>query len=331
MKFINSACVIVGIVMGFGTRVFGVDPLTRLNLVYNPTDGSLLLETEETIALLHISTDIDFFTGPEPPEYDDLFHVFKPRNIGTSLVARFGSLSFPPGTVAQGLSPAEVAEGMIVEAYGGVRRFKFDAWCFSGVSCFWEPSAGDFNNDYILDQTDIHALTDAVHGFLGPLPNESRGFDLDFDGALTPADRQVWVNRVKRTYFGDSNLDGEFNPADLIAVFQAGEYLDNKAGNSTWATGDWNGDGDFTHSDFVTAFVDGGYGRGPRVAAAPVPEPASIRFLLAAMLALVVTRKKSPTNRRLVQVGWARADHVKTQYRSCFVSHCLASGWVARP
>jgi hypothetical protein len=278
--------------MGLGGRASGVDPLSRLNLVYNPEEGSLLLETNGPyISLLHISTEIDFFTGPKPPEYEDIFHVFRPRSIGSRLGVRFDNLLFPPGTVALGLSPAEVAEGMIVDAFG--EAGDFNAWCFSGVSCFWEASAGDFNNDYVLDETDIDALTEAVIGSTGPLPDEYRGFDLDFDGAITSGDRQVWVNSIKHTYFGDANLDGQFNTADLITIFRAGEYLDDKPGNSTWATGDWNGDGDFTHSDLVTAFIDGGYGLGQRASVNAVPEPAAFPLLIAAWLAVVVRRRQA--------------------------------------
>lgn len=44
---------------------------------------------------------------------------------------------------------------------------------------------------------------------------------------------------------GDTNLDGHFNSADLVRVFQAGEYEDQVFANSSWEEGDWNGDGEF--------------------------------------------------------------------------------------
>ena len=58
---------------------------------------------------------------------------------------------------------------------------------------------------------------------------------------------------------GDSNQDGIFDSADLIRVFQANEYEDELAGNSTFAEGDWNGDGDFDSTDLVLAFQSGHY------------------------------------------------------------------------
>ncbi|MCA9212033.1 MAG: lamin tail domain-containing protein, partial [Planctomycetales bacterium] len=58
---------------------------------------------------------------------------------------------------------------------------------------------------------------------------------------------------------GDSNGDGIFDSSDFVLVFQAGEYEDGIAGNSTFEEGDWDGDGDFTSSDFVFVFTVGNY------------------------------------------------------------------------
>jgi hypothetical protein len=84
------------------------------------------------------------------------------------------------------------------------------------------------------------------------------------------------------TYFGDSNLDGEFSSADFVTVFAAGKY--ETGAEAGWDAGDWNGDMIFDSSDFVTAFSGGGYELGPRAAVASVPEPIS---LLAVTLPLV--------------------------------------------
>lgn len=56
---------------------------------------------------------------------------------------------------------------------------------------------------------------------------------------------------------GDSNRDGLFNSADLVRVFQLGQY-DSEA-PASWEEGDWNGDGLFNSSDLVWAFQNGGY------------------------------------------------------------------------
>ena len=109
-------------------------------------------------------------------------------------------------------------------------------------------------------------------------------FDLDNDGFVNEVDRDVWVQDLRGTWYGDANLDGEFDSTDLTFVFQTGEYEDQVPLNSGWQDGDWNGDGDFSSSDLVVAFADGGYEIGPRPAAAAVPEPTTGWLLIVGML-----------------------------------------------
>lgn len=127
---------------------------------------------------------------------------------------------------------------------------------------------GDFDQDGQLTVVDLDLLTQAVGA-----GNGSADFDLNEDNEVNLTDRQFWVEQLKRTYFGDANLDGEFSSADLVTVFQQGEYEDAVIGNSTWADGDWNGDGEFSSADFVMAFQGNGYEQGPRPNPQSVPEP----------------------------------------------------------
>ncbi|MCA9169652.1 MAG: VCBS repeat-containing protein [Planctomycetales bacterium] len=86
--------------------------------------------------------------------------------------------------------------------------------------------------------------------------------DMDADGdldLLSASDHEGIIAWHENRLIGDSNDDGIFDAADLILVFQAGEYLDGIAGNSTFAEGDWNLDGDFTSADIVLAFQAGTY------------------------------------------------------------------------
>jgi hypothetical protein len=105
-------------------------------------------------------------------------------------------------------------------------------------------------------------------------------------------DRLYWVHNLADTYFGDANLDGEFNTSDLVAVFEAGHYEDGIAGNSGWGTGDWNGDAEFSTSDLVLAFQDGGYEQGPRGAVSSVPEPNALCLLLLGATSLKHERRR---------------------------------------
>jgi hypothetical protein len=67
------------------------------------------------------------------------------------------------------------------------------------------------------------------------------------------------ISRVPARVVGDANGDGVFDSADLIRVFQAGEYEDSLLENSMFDEGDWNNDGEFDSSDLVAAFAAGTY------------------------------------------------------------------------
>ena len=118
---------------------------------------------------------------------------------------------------------------------------------------------GDFNGDGALGIEDLSTLTTAIQS-----ASVDTQYDLDGSGVIDLADRQYWVSDIKKTWVGDSNLDGAFDSGDLIAAFSGGEYEDGVAGNSTWSTGDWDGDREFDSSDLIAAFSDGGYDAGPR-------------------------------------------------------------------
>lgn len=146
---------------------------------------------------------------------------------------------------------------------------------------------GDVNSNGILDSTDVDMLTSAIR-----VSSTDLAFDLNRDQLVSELDLSTWVHDLKQTYFGDANLDHQFNTSDLVTVFQAGEYEDRMDGNSGWATGDWNGDGDFTSTDLVTAFQDGGYEQGPRTAANTVPEPSSIVSLFGGLVVAINVRRR---------------------------------------
>ena len=101
------------------------------------------------------------------------------------------------------------------------------------------------------------------------------------------------MTELRDTWFGDANLDNEFNSDDMVYVFAAGRYETGESAG--WAAGDWNGDRVFSSGDMVIAFADGGYELGPRTGVAAVPEPASCLLLLYAttcLLTLPRSRKR---------------------------------------
>ena len=141
---------------------------------------------------------------------------------------------------------------------------------------------GDYNNNGELDAGDLDLMA------TGMMMNDLT-YDLNGDGVADIDDRKIWVNDLKSTYMGDSDLDGAFTSADLVAVFTAGKFETQQ--EATWSEGDWTGDKLFDSSDFVEAFQAGGYELGPRQSVASVPEPASHLLLLLGLLALVKRRR----------------------------------------
>ena len=128
---------------------------------------------------------------------------------------------------------------------------------------------GDFNGNGVLDAGDIEMLVGDA---------QEPSLDLTGDGVITQDDRVYWVHDLANTWFGDADLDGEFNSDDFVQVFQAGKYETGEL-YAGWSEGDWNADGFFDSNDFITAFTDGGYEQGPRTDAVTVPEPSGVLLL----------------------------------------------------
>lgn len=156
----------------------------------------------------------------------------------------------------------------------------FSVWFYASIdTSFGSIAGGDFNGDGSLTTADIDALSRAISS-----PLAAAEFDLNHDDLVDLADHHHWVNELRRTWIGDSNLDGEFNSGDFIEVFQAGKYeVNTEAG---WAEGDWNADLRFDSGDFVAAFQGGGYELGPRATVNAVPEPSCSILLLIGIISL---------------------------------------------
>jgi hypothetical protein len=136
-------------------------------------------------------------------------------------------------------------------------------------------TVGDFNSDGQLNEADVNLLSAQVRAGTNDL-----NFDLNSDNMVNLTDHNVWVKDLRFTWFGDADLNGEFNSTDFVSVFQAGKFETNNP--ASWSEGDWNGDGIFSSSDFVKAFQDGGYEKGPRTALQAVPEPGALVLMLIA-------------------------------------------------
>ena len=88
-------------------------------------------------------------------------------------------------------------------------------------------------------------VIDSIYAAIAAESYEPR-FDLVDDDKLDESDVQYLVEEVLQTQFGDTNLDGDVDFADLL-------QLSSNFGleNSSWSQGDFNGDGNTGFADFL--------------------------------------------------------------------------------
>ena len=77
---------------------------------------------------------------------------------------------------------------------------------------------GDYDKDGSLTAADIDLLTAEIMA-----GTNTASFDLSGDNVVDQADLNAWVKDEKNTWFGDADLNGEFNSSDFVLVFQGGK------------------------------------------------------------------------------------------------------------
>lgn len=138
---------------------------------------------------------------------------------------------------------------------------------------------GDFDSDGLLTAIDIDLLSDEVTA------NTNQAvFDLTGDAIVDQADRQMWVEDLAGSFFGDANLDGTVEFPDFLAL-SAGFGMPGG-----WAEGDFDGNGEVEFPDFLT--LSASFGQ-TAAATASVPEPATKAFALAIPLAMLLVRRRT--------------------------------------
>jgi hypothetical protein len=193
------------------------------------------------------------------PITSDVFTAANGLTVSDARYLQFVAISYHEGKASSGLNEIEV--------YGHLA---------GGVP-------GDFDGNGVLDSNDVDLLTAEVAGGAN-----TPSFDLNNDNLVDAGDLTVWVHDLRVTYFGDANVDGEFNSADLVQVLASGTYEADV--DSVWSTGDFNADRRTDSSDLVAALADGGYEAGPRAAVAAVPEPAALTLMTLAAVGLLSRR-----------------------------------------
>lgn len=150
------------------------------------------------------------------------------------------------------------------------------------------PNLGDFDFDGDLDAADIDRLLAAQ---AGPVPPANPLYDLNGDGVVirTPnavsSDLDLWVRDLRGTQYGDLDLDGKVDFADLLVLAQ--NYDVSLSG---WASGDMDGSMSVSFADMLLLAQHYGFGTGGSpdfasdwaLAQTLVPEPALAGIALAA-------------------------------------------------
>jgi hypothetical protein len=101
--------------------------------------------------------------------------------------------------------------------------------------------AGDFNNDYVVNATDIDLLSAAINNH----STNYATYDLTKDDKINSADMDMLVKNILKTYYGDADLNGSVGVSDLSVL--AAYY--NTPSGASWANGDFDGNGAVGVSD----------------------------------------------------------------------------------
>ena len=130
------------------------------------------------------------------------------------------------------------------------------------VSTSWKPSgavdgtpgsgdtlSGDFNNDGLVDDTDIDLLFGAINtGSVDLL------FDVNGDSSIDSMDTSFLVQTILGTSWGDGDLDGDVDTIDLTKAII--NFTGAAGVGKTWSSGDTDGDGDVDTLDLTKAIIN---------------------------------------------------------------------------
>ena len=140
---------------------------------------------------------------------------------------------------------------------------------------------GDFDVNDQLNADDIDQLSAAVRA------GRDLSFDVNGDGLLNQDDRRLWVDDLKNTFFGDANLDGMVDAADLNEL--ALNWNGIAAG---WGKGDFTGDAIVNAADLNELALNWQAGVNANATSHTIPEPTGIVLAVVGLVVFSVLRRR---------------------------------------
>lgn len=142
---------------------------------------------------------------------------------------------------------------------------------------------GDFNFDTQLSSDDIELLCTAI--------NQGEGaseFDLTGDDMVNLQDLAFWVEDIRETFLGDTDLDSEVVFGDFLQL--SNNYgLPIADGTNRWDVGDFNCDREVEFGDFLS--LAGNFGRTSQDNVSSVPEPHNALLFVPGFLLLIIFQR----------------------------------------
>jgi hypothetical protein len=136
---------------------------------------------------------------------------------------------------------------------------------------------GDLNRDGRVDSLDIDLLASQIRA-----TSTDSQYDLDGSSVVDSEDVRYLVEDILETKFGDANLDGQVDAADL-GQWEASRFTEP----TLWATGDFSGDGKSDVRDFNLWYSN----RAAAAGLAAVPEPHGMVAWIAALAVFSLRRR----------------------------------------
>jgi hypothetical protein len=161
------------------------------------------------------------------------------------------------------------------------------ALLLSGSASAQTPNdiVGDFNNDGVVNGTDIDLLCNVVSSSGG-----GERFDVNDDGVVNEADLTFEVEEIIETSFGDTDTDGDVDLNDLGNL--ASGF--GQPGEKRWAMGNFDCDNDVDLNDLGTLATnfEGGRAEAYSTFQSLVPEPTAGGLLLACLPGMLWPRRR---------------------------------------